>query len=251
MQKIRYGFYKYLNMSRTRKDESLMSIMGLGFIQFEFHLIEDYMNHMETHFERELKSIESEYEKFHKSKEDKSEYSEEYLNHVQDSFIDDIFMFNDVYIKNYRNAQIIQLYSFLEDVLKRGCDRFAHYKKTDYKVDDLKGNNDIDKIKKFLKQSAKVDFSLLNPEWKFMDDFRQVRNLIVHHKGLIKNNDTVNNSDKKFNSIKNFSKGRFMLKNYASSDYKFEIVFDNPSFFKEVIRNIESLLEKIGKTAIS
>ena len=84
-----------------------------------------------------------------------------------------------------------------------------------------------------------------------MDDFRQVRNLIVHHKGLIKNNDTVNNSDKKFNSIKNFSKGRFMLKNYASSDYKFEIVFDNPSFFKEVIRNIESLLEKIGKTAIS
>ena len=86
MQKIRYGFYKYLNMSRTRKDESLMSIMGLGFIQFEFHLIEDYMNHMETHFERELKSIESEYEKFHKSKEDKSEYSEEYLNHVQDSF---------------------------------------------------------------------------------------------------------------------------------------------------------------------
>jgi len=238
-------------MSRTRKKETLASIMGFGFIHFEFHLIEDYMNHMETHFESELKNIEIEYDKFHNSTEEsKSDYSEEYLNHIQDSFIDNIFMFNDVYIKNYRNAQIIQLYSFLEDILKRGCDRFASYKKTDYKVDDLKGNNDIDKIKKFLKQSAKVDFSLLNPEWKFIDNVRQVRNLVVHHKGIIKNNDIVKNSDRKFNNIKSFSKGHFTLKQYVSSENRFEIVFDNPTFFKEIVRNIEKLLEKIGSKDI-
>jgi len=234
-------------MSRLRRKETLASIMGFGFIHFEFHLIEDYMNHMETHFERELKNIEVEYDNFQNSKEvDKSEYSEEYLDHIQDSFIDNVFMFNDVYIKNYRNAQIIQLYSFFEDILKRGCDRFASYKQTDYRVDDLKGNNDIDKVKKFLNQSAKVDFSILNPEWSFIDNFRQVRNLIVHHKGIIKNNDTINNSDRKFNNIKSFSKGRFTLNEYASSKNRFEIVFDNPQFFKEIINNIESLLDKIG-----
>lgn len=68
----------------------------------------------------------------------------------------------------------------------------------------------------------------------------------MHHKGIIKNNDTVNNSDRKFNKIKSFSKGRFTLNEYASSKNRFEIVFDNPQFFKEIINNIESLLDKIG-----
>lgn len=31
-----------------------------------------------------------------------------------------------------------------------------------------------------------------------------------------------------------------------SSENRFEIVFDNPEFFKEIIKNIESLLDKIG-----
>ncbi len=239
-------------MSRTRKKETLSSIMGFGFINFEFHLIEDYMNHMETHFESELKNIEIEYDKFHTSKEySKSAYSEEYLNHIQDSFIDNTFMFNDVYIKNYRNAQIIQLYSFLEDILKTGCDRFARYKKTEYKVEDLKGNNDIDKIKTFLKKSAKINFSLLNPEWKFFDNVRQVRNLVVHHKGIIKNNDIVNNNDRRFNNIKSFSKNNFALKKLKYSETRFEIAFDNPTFFKEILVNIEKLLEKIGSKDIS
>ncbi|WP_458627114.1 DUF6617 family protein [Winogradskyella sp. PC D3.3] len=168
------------------------------------------------------------------------------INYLKTSAIHLYAELQGVYIKNYRNAQIIQLYSFFEDILKRGCDRYASYKKTDYKVEDLKGNNDIDKVKKFLKQSAKVDFSVLNPEWSFIDNFRQVRNLVVHHKGIIKNNDTANNSDRKFNNIKNFSNGRFTLKPYVSSDNRFEIVFDNPEFFKEIIKNIENLLDKIG-----
>lgn len=115
---------------------------------------------------------------------------------------------------------------------------------------DLKGNNDIDKIKSFLKQSAKVDFSVLNPEWSFTDNFRQVRYLVVHHKGLIKNNNTVNNSDKKFNNIKSFSKGMFTVNQYVSSQNRFKIVLDNPKFSKEIVNKIENLLDKMDRKEI-
>ena len=39
---------------------------------------------------------------------------------------------------------------------------------------------------------------------------------------------------------------RFTLNEYVSSKNRFEIVFDNPKFFKEIIKNIESILDKIG-----
>lgn len=233
-------------MSRSKR--SLSEVMGFNFIDFEFHLIEEYINHMESHFELELNTIEREFNEFKDSleKEESTDYSDEYLNHIEDSFIDNAFMFRDVYTKNFRNAQIIQLYSFLEITLKRGCDRFSLFKKTEYKVDDLKGNNDIDKIKKFLKQSVKVDFSKLNPEWQFIDNFRQVRNLVVHHKSIIKNRDVENNKDKNFNNILNFSKGRFQLKQYTSLSNKHEIIFDNPIFLNEIILNIKNLIQKIS-----
>ena len=233
-------------MKRKGKD-SLAYIMGLGFIDFEFDLISQYINHMETHFETELKIVEKDYTNFNKKLEkDTSDYSDKHIGYIEDSFIDNFFMLKDVYLKNYRNAQIIQLYSYLEDILKKGCDRYASYKQTDYKVDDLRGSNDIDKIKKYLRQSIKIDFSQLNPEWQFLDNLRQIRNLVVHHKGKIKNNDPNNNSDKKFKTIANFSKDRFKLKPIGSSENHFELVFDKSEFFKEIIRNIENLVHKIG-----
>lgn len=239
-------------MSRTRKKETLASIMGLSFIQFEFHLIDEYLNHMESHFKTEIENLDKEFDDYYKTIEKgETHYSEEYKDHIEGSLQDQAFMISDVYIKNYRNAQIIQLYSFMEDILKKGCSRYANFKQTDYKVDDLKGNNDIDKIKIFLIKSAKVDFSKLNPEWMFIDNVRQVRNIIVHNNGIIKNNDPKGAGDKRFKNVLKFSKGRFELKPYLSSESKFKIVFDEPKFFKEIMENFEKLLNKIGSKDIS
>lgn len=238
-------------MLRPEKKETLSYIMGFENVYFEFNLIQDYFNHMEKHFEAELKNIDQAYEDFlNEPKESKTINTEEdylRLHFLKESFVDNFFMFETVYKKNFRNAQIIQLYSFVEHVLKEGCDRFADYKETNFCVDDLKGVNDIDKIKTFLKKSVKLDFSLLNPEWKFLDDFRQVRNIVVHHKNIIRNGDVRNNTDKRFNNIVSFSKGHFSIKPYSLSDNWFEIVFDEPQFFIKIIDNIESLLTKIGK----
>ncbi|WP_431136827.1 hypothetical protein [Psychroserpens mesophilus] len=242
-------------MSRSNRQKTLGSIMGFEYVHFEFDLVQDYIRHMETYFETEINSIDQAYDEFLNSlgKEKKVNSEEDYIsrNAHSESFVDAFFMFETVYKKNFRNSQIIQLYSFVEDALRGGCDRFADYKNTDYYVSDLKGYNDIDKIKTFLKKSVKLDFSLLNPEWRFLDDLRQVRNLVVHHGNIIQNGDTKNNKDKRFNNIKKFSEKKFTLEKSKYSESTYEIIFDNPLFFNEICRNLENLISKIGEIEVT
>jgi hypothetical protein len=207
---------------------------------------------METHFEQELKVIESNYDEFMSSLKnaDSDELSDEAKSHYEDSFIDDFFMIKKVYRKTFRDSQIIQLYSFLEDLLMKGCSRYASIKKTPYKVTDLSGQNDIDRIKKYLTKSVGVDFSKLTADWSFLDNLRVVRNQVVHHNGIIRNNDVVKGTDKKFNKIKSFSKDRFTLEPYVSSSDRFQIVFDNPNFITSILKHIESLIQKIAQYEI-
>lgn len=235
-------------MSRTKKDKNLGSIMGFSFIAFEIHLREQYLNHMESHFEKELEVIGKDYEVFMWSIKDKedSDMSEEALSHYKDSFIDDVFLIQKVYRKNFRESQIIQLYSFLEDLLMKGCNMYASIKKTSYKVTDLNGQNDIDRIKKYLNKTVGINIGDLNPEWIFIDNLRVVRNQVVHHNGIIKNNDIAKSTDKKFNKVKAFSVDNFSLETYLSSSARFQIVFDKPKFMQTILKNIESLITKIA-----
>lgn len=236
-------------MSRTKKDTSLGSIMGYGFIQFEIHLREQYVNHMETHFEQELKIIETNYDEFMASIEDddSDDLSDEAKSHYEDSFIDDFYMIKKVYRKTFRDSQVIQLYSFLEDLLMKGCSRYASVKKTPYKVTDLNGQNDIDRIKKYLTKSVGIDFGTLTSDWSFLDNLRAVRNQVVHHNGIIKNNDVEKGNDKKFNKIEKFSKDNFTLEPYVSSSDRFQIIFDNPKFITSILKHIESLIQNIAQ----
>lgn len=220
--------------------------MGFGFISFEIHLREQYLEHMESHFMNELELIKTDYSEFIKSGKDKVGMSDEAYSFYEDTFADDIFMIQEVYRKNFRDSQIIQLYSFLEGHLLNGCNRYASLKLTKYKVSDLSGQNDIDRIKKYLNKTVNINTGDLNPEWIFIDNLREVRNQVVHHNGIIKNNDTKKHLDKKFNKIKAFSVGNFSLKPYGSSEDRFQMIFDNHKFMHIILKNIESLLEKIA-----
>lgn len=237
-------------MGRTKRGKRLGSVMGFSFIAFEIHLREQYINHMESHFEKELEIIEKDYDAFMKSISDTdgSDLSDEAKSHYEDTFIDDFFLIKKVYRKTFRDSQIIQLYSFLEDHLINGCNMYASIKDTDYdyKITDLNGQNDIDRIKKYLNKTVGINTGDLNPEWTFLDNLRVVRNQVVHHNGIIKNNDTVKHTDKKYNKIESFSTGKFSLEPYVSSLNRFQIVFDKPEFIQDILKNIESFITKIA-----
>lgn len=139
------------------------------------------------------------------------------------------------FIQRFRKSIIIQLYSLVETELKSFCDAHASINLKEYKVSDLKGHNDLDKIKKYLTNSAGIkvgDYKL----WPFINDLRKLRNSIVHHDGLI----NINDSD--FNCIKKFSNGNFSVKGH-STDYIIRL--KQPEFMKLCIDNVGEFLVAI------
>jgi hypothetical protein len=224
--------------------------LGYSFMALEIHLRELYLKHMEAHFEEELKFIDKEYNNFKLKLENnniETDWSEEAISFFEDSFYDDLFMIRDNFRKQFRDSQIIQLYSFIEGQLMKGCNRYASLNSTANKVSDLNGYNDIDRIKKYFKETIGISTSAFSEEWSFLDKLRLVRNQIVHHSGIIDNADPEYNKDKKFNKIKAFSANNFTLKLTVTNSNEYEIILDKKDFIPLIIKNTTSLFKKIAE----
>lgn len=90
------------------------------------------------------------------------------------------------YYKDYSKDTIFKStflisYSFFENRFVEICNRSRSTLNLNLKLKDLYGQSDIEKCYLFLKKVAEIDLSIVNREWSRIQDFRKIRNCIVHH----------------------------------------------------------------------
>jgi hypothetical protein len=95
------------------------------------------------------------------------------------------YQYKNLYPVTFNNSTLLTLYSFFEYNLKELCYTLNEHNKYNVTVDDLSGNDYIEKSKKYLKLVANVDVDKYDKDWKSIKEYQQIRNRIVHHNSSI------------------------------------------------------------------
>lgn len=167
----------------------------------------------------------------------------------------DFFEQTTFYPQSFRTSFFIQIFSVLEHELKEICSIHHQKNKTNFSIDDLKGNSEIEKAKLYLKKACKINFGALDPEWSYLEIMRKIRNRYVHSQGEI----SQKHSDWKtiFTFLKK-NKNQLGFRNAAEylEDDKFNKIYDkdyifildiqDPVFNDKMILTIKSFLKKLA-----
>lgn len=203
-------------------------------IELSLITFKEYFKVMEVSLQKQREDIiETAFERSRKLQEEN--YVGDDLEHLYHKINNSVNEIEIEFIQRFRFSVIIQLYAFLETELNYYCE--IHYLENDkeFRVNQLKGNSDLDKIKTYLIKSAKIDISE-SQYWVFIDNFRKLRNCIVHSNGIIlKNNGN-------FNSIREFSKEKFDIEEYEEN---YVVRITEAKFIDLCFKNIESFLTAI------
>ncbi|MDR5591127.1 hypothetical protein [Christiangramia sp. SM2212] len=222
----------------------LNKILFKQLIDFKIQSIIDYNIFVEKNIKEGVSEIQSQYDDFLKmNPEIENSTDEEYIENFA-SVVDDLAFENkklnqDILYK-HRQSIIIHFYSLLEEELFQFANLIQG--NSQFKISDLKGNSTFDKFKLYLK---KVDPDLLksiNNDLVYLDRIRLIRNFIVHHNSIIRDDNTH------FNKINDFKKGKFELrfKGENKNGFKvFEIILNDSNFINEIFKNYKSFIEKI------
>jgi len=76
----------------------------------------------------------------------------------------------------------VNLYSFFEAALVKEC-RNRKSSETPLSFSDIAGQNDIDRAKTYLTKVVRIHFPSDAPEWQEIQNYRMLRNCIVHNQG--------------------------------------------------------------------
>lgn len=207
------------------------------YIELSLNIFKNYILLIEENFENRIKKSRV-WAEIALKKIDKNDdkFTAEYANYLSDSVTDQVYETEVEFINRFRSSIVIQLYSFLEFELKFYCEKHSKENYKEYSIYDSKGHNEIDKIKKYLKQSASIDLTKLL-EWKFITDIKKIRNIIVHNISMI----DCNHRD--YDTLKNFSRNNYTLKPHSKEEY--EIVFDKKEFIDFILKQFETFLVAI------
>ena len=200
-------------LSNFRKDNNIF------FLDLELQTFRNYAKFVEDHFDSSLTNHEKE-----------------------DTLVDKVIEIDRDFVQSFRASMITQLFSFIERTIQDVCNSYCLMHNKEFGLDDLRGNSEFEKAKLFLTRAAKVDIKELEPHWSYINNLRRVRNCIVH------NNSTVFGDEiRKYNTLKSFSKGRYILLEKDKDIVYYNLVFDNKNFINEIIENILGLFEKLEK----
>ncbi|WP_367769163.1 hypothetical protein AB3G33_10650 [Flavobacterium sp. WC2421] len=181
--------------------------------------------------------------------EQKKNLSEKYAEHYKNLDNSDLFLHTTTselleieqeFIQRFRKSIVIQIFSYLESELKSICNTHSDSTKSIYTVNDLKGNSDLDKVKKYLTKSMKIEVGKFDL-WPFINNLRILRNKIVHE------NSTIQINDGDLKAIKTFSNNKFLLESENPNSEFYNIVFNNQDFLDECLNKIESFIQEIMK----
>lgn len=208
------------------------------------------------------------------------DFIEDYIRRTVDSFDDEYAVDDDLKIKNpdfyyflmddlserwwqysrdfpgeFRATFLSQVYSGVDSHLHKICGRFHKTHHPPKTVKEMSGRNEWAQKAKYLKKYGKVDFSVLQREWDFLNAVRMVRNQIVHH------HSSISASTKDWLSIRKFvsdypgliefkdnieekdDDGVLLYKKYP--DHYFKFLIKHPDLNKLVLKNAESFFKKL------
>ena len=138
-----------------------------------------------------------------------------------------------------KKTSLIALYSIFEELLKTFCELAQKNLNLKIEPKDLNGS-DIEKYLKYLKKVVEIDFSKMDLEWKEINDYRHIRNCIVHNYVNInesKNRDVLNkiiNSNKFLSLVEDT--GELYINH---EDYLYSFIDLIEKFIKNLINEFE------------
>ncbi len=84
-----------------------------------------------------------------------------------------------------RNALVMTIFAFFEGKLKNICETIENENILSQKLENVKGDNNIQKLSKFLTDVYKIDKTTAEPSLNLIEDQRFAKNRIVHHEGYL------------------------------------------------------------------
>ncbi len=157
-----------------------------------------------------------------------------YYGSFLDNEIYDLIITNDLL---YNNA-LISYYSFFEHTIFEICKLLKSNLKLDLKVSDIRGDNYLNQCRKYIEKVAHIKFNkTLDSNWQMINDYRQIRNLIVHNLSNLYDNqeyktiDKLSNKEKKSYKILNDSADI----NFNKNSGDFSVTIDYVSNYSKLI----------------
>ena len=134
-----------------------------------------------------------------------------------------------------RKSFFVSLYSFFESVVLNECRARKSIKENIFlDLSDLAGQNDIDKAKTYFTKVLQLDFPRSTPEWGEIQNYKTLRNCVIHAQGRI--DDMRAESDQKKLRIFVANKKTLSLREYQG-----EVIFKK-GFCEEALVTIEKFL---------
>jgi hypothetical protein len=159
-----------------------------------------------------------------------------------------VFKDNDVYKHKFDflfyNSIFINFFSLFEIYLASLGKICQTLDGNNIKIKDIKGNGTIDTIRKYFHLIFKLDSASSSENlWKEIEEFKAIRNSIVHNENKLNLNKTKNH-----NSIKGFKKIEEHRIKYYGTEMNFEL--NNIEFIADFKNICEKYSEKITRELI-
>ncbi|WP_291136540.1 hypothetical protein [Flavobacterium sp. UBA7663] len=184
-------------MSRSRKlskEEAFINELEHSLYMINYYkiqVIKDYLKDFDKYLKERTDEIQDKIIDWEKSPKE-SNYS------AIDYYIEDYTNYNSNFKELKLESVFLSSYSLFEHFFKTFALSYKNYYNLKLDIDDLSGNNYINKTKLYLEKVIVLDLSSLNSLWNKITKYQKIRNKIVH------SNSRFNKSDKE--TIKELNK---------------------------------------------
>lgn len=204
----------------------------LEFINRQLKDLYMYSVSIENLFEYREKELLEEFEKNKDEieKDDTHIWYEMYFYHTQ------------IFLNIHRTSLFTKVFGFVEHELRKVCN--YHYKMTETNIsmNDFRGNSDLEKAKSYLTKICEIDFRRLNPEWSYLLNAKDLRNILTHSQG-----EFLQSSDKKSTRIMK------LIRNKKYLDFEPNEIYEEECFSKDgkiIIKSKELNEELIDNSSV-
>jgi|25_taG_2_1085351.scaffolds.fasta_scaffold04181_1 hypothetical protein len=166
---------------------------------------------------------------------------------IYDHFSDQFHIYDSKYVELANNGLLVNAYSFFEYQLKeiyRMLDRFLVNKKT--LIEKSNNNGYAARTKNNIYDITGLDFSSLENLWLNLDQYRKIRNVIVHNgANLYENKNKQLVKQKNYDLVSSFNEITINQKNgdFYITDHK--LIFDYLDKVDEYLTEVCNILKKL------
>jgi hypothetical protein len=147
--------------------------LGIGWRE-----LEEYLKTTEKYLEKARTEWEAWFD------EQTKHLTPEERNEIGESYSDTYWDYAETFPRILRNSFFVSAYSLLEHKMAIICRWLKKDKQIPISWSDLRGGT-LDQFKNYCKL-ASLDLTYADQNWKEINDYRRIRNCIVHNRGLIK-----------------------------------------------------------------